>query len=315
MNIIYLHGLSSSGQSNTARLLRELLLDDNVVSPDIPVEPIEALQMLLELAGKYPVKDSVVIGTSMGAMYAFQMKGYRRILVNPAFHVSDFLQDKIGTNLPFFNQREDEESNFYVSEELCDCYRSMETSLWSNNFEGSKNLLALFGDEDDVCDNREEYSNAGYLFSEFHGGHRLNEQLIQEVLLPVIEWAKAHQEFIPETIELPFSEVRGGDTAFFYEGGAYNRDAYDSWFKVYAKGIGRDWFDKIKADRNGETIPDGRVASFIFPELPQGVVEDSIELVYGNRAGKCPTVEIYGHGHLAIIHQEIKIGSQIFRIA
>lgn len=141
MNIIYLHGLSSSGQSNTARLLRELLLDDNVVSPDIPVEPIEALQMLLELAGKYPVKDSVVIGTSMGAMYAFQMKGYRRILVNPAFHVSDFLQDKIGTNLPFFNQREDEESNFYVSEELCDCYRSMETSLWSNNFEGSKTFL------------------------------------------------------------------------------------------------------------------------------------------------------------------------------
>ena len=76
MNIIYLHGLSSSGQSNTARLLRELLLDDNVVSPDIPVEPIEALQMLLELAGKYPVKDSVVIGTSMGAICSLITSGF-----------------------------------------------------------------------------------------------------------------------------------------------------------------------------------------------------------------------------------------------
>lgn len=45
MNIIYLHGLSSSGQSNTAKKLRELLPDDNVVTPDIPVSPIEALQL------------------------------------------------------------------------------------------------------------------------------------------------------------------------------------------------------------------------------------------------------------------------------
>lgn len=47
MNIIYLHGLASSGQSNTAKKLRELLPDDNVVTPDIPVCPIEALQLLL----------------------------------------------------------------------------------------------------------------------------------------------------------------------------------------------------------------------------------------------------------------------------
>lgn len=86
MNIIYLHGLSSSGQSITAKKLRELLPDDNVVTPDIPVSPIKALQLLLSLAGEYGADDTIVIGTSMGAMYASQMKGYRRILVNPAFH-------------------------------------------------------------------------------------------------------------------------------------------------------------------------------------------------------------------------------------
>jgi hypothetical protein len=58
MNIIYLHGLSSSGQSNTAKKLRELLPDDNVVTPDIPVSPIEALQLLLRLAGEYRADDT-----------------------------------------------------------------------------------------------------------------------------------------------------------------------------------------------------------------------------------------------------------------
>ena len=105
MNIIYLHGLASSGQSDTAKRLRTLLPDDNVVTPDIPVSPIKALQLLLSLAAEYQADNTIVIGTSMGAMYASQMKGYRRILVNPAFHVSDILKENMGNRLQFFSER------------------------------------------------------------------------------------------------------------------------------------------------------------------------------------------------------------------
>lgn len=118
MNIIYLHGLASSGQSNTAKMLRELLPDDNVVTPDIPVSPIETLQLLLSLAGEYRPDDTIVIGTSMGAMYASQMKGYRRILVNPAFRVSDLLKENKGERLHFFSKREDNREYFDVTEIL-----------------------------------------------------------------------------------------------------------------------------------------------------------------------------------------------------
>lgn len=65
MNIIYLHGLASSGQSNTAKKLRELLPDDNVITPDIPVNPIEALQLLLSLTGEYHTDNTIITGTSM----------------------------------------------------------------------------------------------------------------------------------------------------------------------------------------------------------------------------------------------------------
>lgn len=98
--------------------LRGLLPNDNVVTPDIPVSPIKALQLLLSLAGEYRADDTIVIGTSMGAMYASQMKGYRRILVNPAFHVSDLLKENNGERLQFFSEREDGSEYFEVSEIL-----------------------------------------------------------------------------------------------------------------------------------------------------------------------------------------------------
>ena len=129
MNIIYLHGLASSGQSNTAKKLRELLPDDNVVTPDIPVCPIEALQLLLSLAGEYRTDDTIVVGTSMGAMYACQMKGYRRILVNPAFHVSGLLKENKGKQLQFFSKREDGHESFEVTESLIREFEEMEANL------------------------------------------------------------------------------------------------------------------------------------------------------------------------------------------
>lgn len=43
MNIIYLHGLSSNGNSNAVKQLSKLHPDDNIVAPDIPVNLREAL--------------------------------------------------------------------------------------------------------------------------------------------------------------------------------------------------------------------------------------------------------------------------------
>ena len=47
--ILYIHGLSSSGSSSTTRNLQALLPDYSVLSPDLPVAPQEALDMLWHL--------------------------------------------------------------------------------------------------------------------------------------------------------------------------------------------------------------------------------------------------------------------------
>ena len=54
MKIVYFHGFGSSGASGTVELLRKLLPDAEVVAPDIPVDPLEALLYLRQLVRAEP---------------------------------------------------------------------------------------------------------------------------------------------------------------------------------------------------------------------------------------------------------------------
>ena len=89
--ILYIHGFSSAGSTGTATLMRNMLYekDVRVVSPDVPVSPLEALQFLKDYAAQE--QPDLIIGTSMGGMYAEQLRGYKRILVNPSFHMARHL--------------------------------------------------------------------------------------------------------------------------------------------------------------------------------------------------------------------------------
>ena len=75
LKILYIHGLSSSGSSGTAELLRRYLPDDIIFSPDPPINPQEALTMLKELAEREQI--DLVIGSSMGGMFAHKLRGSR----------------------------------------------------------------------------------------------------------------------------------------------------------------------------------------------------------------------------------------------
>ena len=74
--IIYLHGFGSSGATQTADYLRNKLPEIEVISPDIPLQPEEAIQMLNRLC--YEVKPNVIVGTSMGACTHNNFTGIRR---------------------------------------------------------------------------------------------------------------------------------------------------------------------------------------------------------------------------------------------
>ena len=85
--VLYVHGFASSGQSGTVTRIREVLTEANVIAPDLPIHPEEALTLLYKICETE--KPDLIIGTSMGGMYAEMLYGYDRILINPALQIGD----------------------------------------------------------------------------------------------------------------------------------------------------------------------------------------------------------------------------------
>lgn len=185
MSILYIHGLSSSGSSGTADRLRRYLPDDFIFSPDLPTDPQVALRMLQELVVRENI--DLVIGTSMGGMFAQKLRGYNKILVNPSFHVSRSMRKKLGIN-EFFSPRTDGTTHYEITEELCDRYEALERTQFNNLADTERAItVGLFGTADDVVDCLYEYKQHYTQYSQFKGGHRLTENDIKFTLLDEIE--------------------------------------------------------------------------------------------------------------------------------
>lgn len=183
---LYIHGLSSSGSSNTVSILRNLLPKEKIIAPDLPIDPFKALSLLHQICNKE--HPDIIIGTSMGGMFAQQLYGYKKILVNPAFHVSSFMRKNKGVQ-SFFNERKDGIMTYEITEKLCNSYADLE----ADQFKGItafdiENTYGLFGSNDDLVNCTDEYLLHYNHYLYFEGGHRLNRQNIEKDILPLIEY-------------------------------------------------------------------------------------------------------------------------------
>lgn len=182
--ILYIHGLSSSGASGTARHLQDLLPETRVIAPDLPIDPDEALAMLRDLVATE--RPDIVIGTSMGGMFAQQLYDCKKIIVNPAFHVSRTMRKQIGI-CPFLNPRKDGATTCTITSALCDRYEETERRQFDGvTDEAVEKTWALFGAHDTVVNCREEYLQHYRNCTTFDGEHRLRYENIRDVLVPLI---------------------------------------------------------------------------------------------------------------------------------
>lgn len=184
--IVYFHGLSSSGNSRTGKKLKELFPNDKVLTPDIPVNPKEALPFLKRFVSNLDPDNTIIIGTSMGGMYAQQMTGFKRILVNPAFHVSNTLKKSIAQSLPFYSPREDGASSFEITVALVKEFQEMESKQFDNASD-PENVKALFGTRDTTVNCKEEYLQYYKDFDDFDGEHQLSPDNVENIVVPIIK--------------------------------------------------------------------------------------------------------------------------------
>ncbi len=190
--VVYLHGLSSSGQSSTCQRLRRALPKYEVITPDIPVQPEIAITELKRLASMLQ-PDAVIVGTSMGGMYAQQFHGFRRILINPAFHVSRTLCKSVGERLPFHNPRKDGLTDFEVTDKLVKKFEKMESKQFDpkGGIQGKRpdskdQVFAFFGTRDTTVNCKEEYLEHYSAYQEFDGEHRLDPDTTLNLIVPKI---------------------------------------------------------------------------------------------------------------------------------
>lgn len=183
--LMYLHGFGSSAASGTVRTLRELLSDFDVVAPDIPVDPAEALPFLRGLCMN-EVPD-VVVGTSMGGMYAQQMRGYNRICVNPAFEMSKKSKMlTVGTH-EYFKPRKDGTTHFDITSEIICHHAEMEKHQFDGiTEEDRKQVWGMFADNDQQVNGESLFLQYYNQVIHFSGEHRMDDRVIEDVLVPLI---------------------------------------------------------------------------------------------------------------------------------
>ena len=186
MKLIYFHGFGSSGASGTVETLRNLLPDATVIAPDIPVDPAEALPFLKELC--QTEKPDIIVGTSMGGMYAQQMRGFLRICVNPAFNMSTNSSVlKTGT-YKFHNGRKDNQKEFKITKDTILHFNQMERQQFKGITPDEQELCyGLFGINDPVVHTYDLFKKHYPHAIRFEGEHRLNDKVIRKTLLPLIK--------------------------------------------------------------------------------------------------------------------------------
>ena len=155
MKILFIHGLASSGAYKMASTLRILIKGSEVISPDVPIEPDEALDLLEGICRDED--PDLVVGLSLGGFWAQKLRGRRKILINPDFHISALLESMMG-EVKYLSPRADGAEYFSITQGICDGYRKLEEGQFKDiGPEEAALTTGIFADRDKMVDCRPEF--------------------------------------------------------------------------------------------------------------------------------------------------------------
>ncbi|PIP02581.1 MAG: hypothetical protein COW18_05270 [Zetaproteobacteria bacterium CG12_big_fil_rev_8_21_14_0_65_54_13] len=149
MNVIYLHGFASSGNSSKSDWLRRQLDDaaHEFFSPDLPDKPREAGLFLDDYLASFNGKAACLIGTSLGGFFAafYGAKlGWPAVLINPLADVHDLTGSAMGENVNFASG-----ASFILDQADADHLYAMSDAMQHSD---PGNTLLLLDKGDDVLD-------------------------------------------------------------------------------------------------------------------------------------------------------------------
>lgn len=186
MKILFIHGLASSGAYKMASSLRILLKPCEVIAPDVPIEPKAALDLLAGICKRE--NPDFIVGLSLGGFWAQKLRGYRKMLVNPDFHVSRLMRMMTG-EVKYLSPRADGAQTFLITEGICNEYESLEKVGFDGLSQEEVSLTTgMFADHDELVDCSGEFElHYPGRSHKYPGTHLPNYPEIKKYLIPVIQ--------------------------------------------------------------------------------------------------------------------------------
>jgi predicted esterase YcpF (UPF0227 family) len=121
--ILYLHGFRSSPRSFKARVVQDRLTAagraDELICPQLPASPREAMELALKLVGRYPAEELAIVGSSLGGFYATWLAerlDCRAVLLNPAVDPLTDLDEHVGVTTSWHSGEPFEFKREYIDE-------------------------------------------------------------------------------------------------------------------------------------------------------------------------------------------------------
>ena len=170
--ILYLHGFASCGEGNKSSELKSCFGADNVIAPDLPPSPLDAIDMIEEILSA--TRFDVLTGSSLGGFYAtYLAEKYRMkaILLNPSTEPWETLSSQVGWQKRFCDEVVFEFKTVYLEQ-----LKTLEVTAERGKY------LVLLQSGDEVLDYTKAQSlyNTHKIIVEYGGNHRFEN--IEEYL-------------------------------------------------------------------------------------------------------------------------------------
>ena len=187
--ILFLHGFFASGQCVPALTLRESFEGRaEVLTPDLPIHPKEALSFIRELIEHE--KPDLLVGNSCGSFYAQMVAptvGVPALLGNPHFQMTEFLKQRIGEH-QYKSPRKDGKQNFIIDHDLIEEFAELEAIQFNNCDPSNKDRIwGLFGEKDTLAHYEPLFLKHYNHSFHFPGGHTPTAEEVRTWYVPLAE--------------------------------------------------------------------------------------------------------------------------------
>ena len=187
--ILFLHGFFASGQCVPAQALRESFEGRaEVLTPDLPIHPKEAMNFIRELIDYE--KPNLLVGNSCGSFYAQMLApvtGIPALLGNPHFQMTEFLRQRTGSH-EYKSPRKDGNQKFIIDEALIQEFSGLEAVQFNYCSPYYKDKVwGLFGEQDTLAHYESlflEHYNQSF---HFPGGHTPTAEEVSTWYVPLVE--------------------------------------------------------------------------------------------------------------------------------